>query len=70
MLKSDVISYYGNTVKVAMVLGISQSSVTQWREIIPEKRAVRIERLTQGKLEYRPELYEPGTAVSCDTKSV
>lgn len=69
MYKNDVISYYGSTTKVANVLSIVQSSVSQWGEVIPQLQAFRLHRITQGQLQYRNELYEPGTASSCDTKS-
>jgi len=58
MLKDDVVAYFGSKTKVATALGISRGSVTKWKEIIPERRAVRIERLSNGVLRYDPSVYE------------
>ncbi len=59
MYKSDVIAHFGNTVKVTAVLGLrSSGTVSQWGEIIPEKQALRLERITGGTLKYDPALYK------------
>lgn len=64
MRKEDVIAYYGDSTKVAVALGIKPSAVYQWGELVPEKRAVRLERMTKGKpqngvvLKYSPALYD------------
>ncbi len=50
MKKTDVVSYFGNTVKVAEVLGVAQSAVSQWGEDIPPRRAFEVERITGGAL--------------------
>ena len=43
--------------KLSEALSISHSSVSQWGEIIPEKQALRLEKLTAGELKYDPLLY-------------
>jgi DNA-binding transcriptional regulator YdaS (Cro superfamily) len=58
MQKSVVINYFGNQTKVARKLNISDASVSEWGEIIPEKQALRLERITNGALQYDPTLYK------------
>jgi len=58
MLKSTVVDYYETQTKVAAALGITRSGVSIWPELIPEKQAMRLERLTEGALKYDPSLYE------------
>ncbi|OSI18398.1 hypothetical protein BV912_09900 [Neisseria dumasiana] len=58
MLTKDVIDFYGTKIAVARALGISPSAVTQWKEIVPEKQAYRIQRMMGGKLKINPRLYQ------------
>lgn len=61
MYKSEVLEHFsGNGAEVARQLGVMPSAVYQWGPLIPEKQAARLDRMTGGKLQYRPELYEPG----------
>jgi len=61
MLKSDVIEFFGTGSEVKRVLGLkSTGTVSQWPEIIPEKQALKIDRLTNGRLAYNPDLYRVG----------
>ena len=55
--KLDAITHFGTTIAVASALEISQPAVSHWGEIIPEKQAFRLDRLTGGKLVYNPDLY-------------
>lgn len=57
MLKSLVLEHFGGTVKTASALGVSHSAVCQWSLIVPEKQALKIDRLTKGALKYSPEFY-------------
>lgn len=57
MKKSAVIQYFDKATNVAKLLGVSDSSINQWGDIIPEKQALKLERLTGGKLKYDPKLY-------------
>lgn len=50
MKKQDVIDYYGSNLAVARALGISGAAVSRWGEVIPEKQALKLEKLTEGKL--------------------
>jgi len=61
MKKKDVLIHYGTQVKLAKVLGISQASISNWNEIIPEKQAFRLEKITCGTLQYDSELYKKNT---------
>ncbi|QEY25813.1 Cro/CI family transcriptional regulator [Neisseria zalophi] len=63
MLTKDVIDFYGTKIAVARALGISPSAVTQWKEIVPEKQAYRIQGLTGGKLKINPQLYQSQEAL-------
>ena len=57
MYKTDVLRYYGTKTAVAQTLKTSSSAVTQWKEIIPEKQAYRLQILTNGDLTVNPTLY-------------
>ncbi len=52
MLKKEVIAHFGSQRAVAKALRISDSAVSQWKEIIPEKDAYRLEVITSGQLKY------------------
>ena len=58
MLTEKVISHYGSKAAVARALGISAVAVTRWGKTVPEKRAARLEYLTNGSLKYDPSSYE------------
>ncbi|CAI1578627.1 DNA-binding transcriptional regulator DicC [Serratia proteamaculans] len=62
MNKETVISHFGGVVNTAIALGIKHPAVCRWGSIIPEKQAMRIERLTGGELKYQPALYKKSTA--------
>lgn len=57
MYKSDVLAFFGGTLKTSKELGISSPSVSQWPKIIPARRAYELERITEGELKVDPELY-------------
>ncbi len=58
MLKKDVVKYYGSDNKTGKALGISHQAVGAWRKVIPYKRALKIESLTNGELKFEKELYQ------------
>lgn len=64
MYKISVLTHFGGTVRTATALGISHSAVCQWLDIVPEKQALRIEKLTSGKLKYEPSLYIQNSKVN------
>lgn len=57
MIKKDVIDHFNGLVNLSRVLGVTHSAVSQWGEIIPERHALRIERMTGGALIYDESLY-------------
>ena len=61
MLKYQVVEYYGGISKTAIALGVTHSAVCQWGNVIPQKQAFVIERITNGKLKYDASLYQKAT---------
>ncbi|HCA7565691.1 Cro/CI family transcriptional regulator [Klebsiella pneumoniae] len=61
MLKNQVVEYYGGISKTAIALGVTHSAVCQWGNVIPQKQAFVIERITNGKLKYDARLYQKAT---------
>ena len=57
MKKKLVIDYLGSVALVAKKLNITGGAVSQWGEIIPERSALKLERITNGALKYDPTLY-------------
>lgn len=64
MFKSDVIEYFKTSTAIWTALGITSGAVSQWSELIPEKQAMRLERLTDGALKYDESLYQKDTAIA------
>ena len=62
MLKKVVVAHFGGISKTALTLSISHPAVCRWGEVIPEKQAFVIERITKGRLKYDPQLYAKNTA--------
>ena len=61
MLKNQVVEYYGGISKTAIALGVTHSAVCQWGNVIPQKQAFVIERITNGKLKYDASLNQKAT---------
>lgn len=57
MYKKDVVNHFGTQRAVAKALGISDAAVSQWKEIVPEKDAYRLEVATSGVLKYQEAAY-------------
>lgn len=57
MYKRDVIAHFHKANEVCKALGLTSGSVSQWGKVIPEKQALRLDRITAGKLKYDPALY-------------
>lgn len=55
MTKDQVISHFGGVNAAARALGLSQPSVTNWRDPLPVLRQLEIETLTRGALRAGPE---------------
>lgn len=58
MNKEMVLHFFGGVVNTANALGIKHPAVSRWKSVIPEKQALRIEKITHGKLRYNAQLYE------------
>ena len=50
MKSQDVINHFGSKANTARALNISRPSVTNWGEIVPEPQALKVEKLSGGKL--------------------
>lgn len=57
MYKNLVVQHFGGVVKVAQALGLKHPAVSRWGNVIPEKQAMRLDRITKGVLRYEPKLY-------------
>lgn len=62
MYKSDVVDHFGTQKNLAEKLGVTAAAVSAWDRVIPEKQALRLERLTSGQLIYQPALYQTNPA--------
>jgi len=58
MNKQDVISHYGTATKVATAIGVSKATVSLWKEVIPWKYALLIEKVSDGQLKYDHSMYQ------------
>lgn len=57
MNKSTVVDFYGSQRAVAKVLCVSDQAVSSWGELIPERAALKLDKLTNGELEYDAACY-------------
>ncbi|CCO48460.1 MULTISPECIES: Cro/CI family transcriptional regulator [Vibrio] len=57
MKKQDTIKYFGSATNLAKALDITLPSVSQWKNVIPEKQALKLEKITNGALRYDATLY-------------
>jgi len=51
------IAHFGSAMALAKALGLTKGAVSHWGEVIPEKNALKLERITDGKLVYDESLY-------------
>ncbi|EAA7538826.1 transcriptional regulator [Salmonella enterica] len=58
MLKQDAIDFFGNKSALAQVAGVERSAVSQWGELVPEGRAMRLQEASGGVLHYDPKVYD------------
>lgn len=58
MNKKDVLRYFkGGPREIAAAIDISTQYISQWRELIPEAMAARLDKFTDGALKYDPQVY-------------
>lgn len=64
MLKVDALNYFGNRARsVAEAAGVSESAVSHWGELVPERRAAMLHHFTDGALRYDRSVYvQPAAA--------
>ena len=58
MRKQSAVDFFGSQAALAEILAIKPAAVSQWGEVIPEKQAFRLERLTDGELLYQSGMYQ------------
>lgn len=46
----DAVKHAGNASALAEMLGITQSAICQWGDVIPDNRQLQLERITLGAL--------------------
>ncbi|WP_067095533.1 Cro/CI family transcriptional regulator [Marinomonas atlantica] len=64
MFKKIVVEHFGSQSAVARALGVTRAYVSAWPERVPEKQALKLERLTKGQLTYDESLYQKDTAIA------
>ncbi|MCS2162991.1 Cro/CI family transcriptional regulator [Scandinavium sp. H11S7] len=58
MLKQDLINHFGTATAVAKALGVSKSTVSLWKEVVPWQYALLAEKQTNGVLVYDSKAYD------------
>lgn len=53
-----MVKHYGSQRAISAALGVSDSAVSQWGEVIPERIALKLSRITDGVLVYDPSFYK------------
>lgn len=57
MKVETALDFYKTQQLLGKALGISQAAVSKWGQLMPEKQALKLERITDGALKYEPSLY-------------
>ena len=50
MKKQHVIDHFGSQAETARKLDVSEAAVSRWSDIIPFRRALQVEQVTDGRL--------------------
>ncbi|MCU6406619.1 Cro/CI family transcriptional regulator [Enterobacter quasiroggenkampii] len=58
MLKIDAIKFFGTRMKLAEAASVDPSAVSQWGDLVPEGRAMRLQTASNGALVYDPMVYD------------
>ena len=58
MLKIDAINFFGTRIRLAKAASVDPSAVSQWGDLVPEARAVRLQAASGGALVYDPAVYD------------
>lgn len=57
MYTADVIKHFGSKTLAAKAAGVSESAVSQWKELVPPLSAARLAKRTNGRLKFDIDLY-------------
>ncbi len=58
MNKKDVLKHFnGSPRAIAEAISVTTQYVSQWGERVPETMAGRLDKVTDGALEYEPQIY-------------
>jgi len=65
MRYATALAHYGTGIAIAQALGIKTQAVYQWKRtgIVPELRAMKLEKLSKGKIKVDPRVYEQHRAL-------
>lgn len=58
MFKQDLVAHFGTATAAAKALGVSKSTVSLWKDVVPWQYALLAEKATDGALKYDPNQYE------------
>ncbi len=58
MLTADALAYFGSKKAIADAIGVSPSAVSQWEELVPPLSAAKLEKASDGRLKFDPDLYD------------
>lgn len=57
MKKENVLNYFKKVSAIAKATGVTSSAVSQWGNVVPERIALLLDKVTNGALKYDPSLY-------------
>lgn len=58
MRTEDVIKHFGSQKATAQAIGVTQSAVSQWGELVPFESAYRLFLASRGELVFDPRVYD------------
>jgi len=57
MKKLDALEYFGSQTELAKAARVTPQAVNQWGDRVPEACAARLDKETDGELDYNPNEY-------------
>ena len=57
MKTKTAIQYFGSAKALADALGLTKGAVSHWGDVVPERNALKLERITNGALKYQESFY-------------